>query len=158
LPRSPFCSHCFSGARRGAAATDEFRPPRRSQVQGYRRRVVVLVIRAPIAPHDVAALCERLRGPLARGDSIVCDVTALHDPDLGTVDALARLQLTAKRLGGSLRLVGVTPELDGLLGLTGLRDVLGVEVVREAEQREEPLGVEEEADAGDLAAGDREDL
>lgn len=94
----------------------------------------------------------------------MCDVRELTEPDLGTVEALARLQLTVKRLGGSIRLRGATKELEGLLGLTGLKDVLPscpelrVEVVGETEEREEPLGVEEEADAGDLAAGDRQDL
>lgn len=90
----------------------------------------------------------------------MCDVGALVDPDLGTVDALARLQLTVKRLGGSLRLHGTSTSLAELLELTGLCEVLPlcVEAVREAEQREETLGVEEEADPGDLAPRDRQDL
>ena len=106
-----------------------------------------------------------MRSLLARGGgSIVCDVAALAEPDLGTVDALARLQLTVRRLGGAIRLIGATERLDELLALTGLREVLPlcpelcVEAVGEAEQREEPLGVEEEADPGDLAPGDLEDL
>lgn len=88
----------------------------------------------------------------------MCDVRGLRGADLETVDALARLQLAVKRLGGSLRLRGTTKELDELLSLVGLRDVLGVEPVGEAEQREEPLGVEEEADPRDLAPRDRQDL
>lgn len=106
-------------------------------------------------------LCEHVRTLVAGGDGrIVCDVAALTDPDLGTVDALARLQLAVKRLGGSIRLRGTSTRLEELLALTGLCEVtpLCVEAVRQTEEREEPLGVEEEADPGDLAFGDREDL
>ena len=94
------------------------------------------------------------------GREIECDVAALTDPDNGTVDALARLQLAVKRLGGSIRLRGTSTRLEELLALTGLGEVmpLCVEAVRETEEREETLGVEEEADPGDLAAGDRQDL
>lgn len=130
----------------------------------YERRkekAVDLVISNPIEPRDLPVLCERVRTLVAGGNSrIVCDVAALTDPDLRTVDALARLQLMVKRLGGSIRLRGTSTRLEELLALTGLCEVmpLCVEVVRETEEREETLGVEEEADAGDLAAGDRQDL
>jgi anti-anti-sigma regulatory factor len=106
-------------------------------------------------------LCERVRTLVAGGDRrIVCDVAALTDPDVRTVDALARLQLTAKRLGGSIRLRGTSTRLEELLALIGLGEVmpLCVEAVGQTEEREETLGVEEEADARDLAAVDREDL
>ena len=56
-------------------------------------------------------------------------------PDLAVVDELARLQLTAKRLGCSVRLAGQCADLVGLLELTGLGEVL--EVVREAEGSEQ---------------------
>ena len=85
-------------------------------------------------------------------------MSTLTEPDLDAVDALARLQLAVKRLGGSLRVRGVSPHLLELLELAGLKDELCVESGGEPEEREEALGVEEEADAGDLAAGDREDL
>ena len=119
------------------------------------------MISNPIAERDLPRLCERVRTLLAHGDGrIVCDVAALVDPDLGTVDALARLQLTVQRLGGTIRLRGTTTRLEELLALTGLSEVmpLCVEMVRETEEREQPLGVEEEADSGDLASGDRQDL
>lgn len=89
---------------------------------------------------------------------VVCDVSALDDPHLGAVDLIARLQLTVKRLGGALELRGTNERLEELLALAGLREELCLEVVGEAEEREEALGVEEEADAGDLPAGDRQDL
>ncbi len=53
------------------------------------------------------------------------EATALGD--LGLVDGLARLQLAATRLGWSIRLTCVEPELRGLIALTGLTDRLGVE-------------------------------
>ncbi len=48
-------------------------------------------------------------------------------PDLATVDALARWQLAARPLGGSIRLRDVSPELAGLLELVGLRREVGAE-------------------------------
>jgi anti-anti-sigma regulatory factor len=68
---------------------------------------------------------------------------------LATVDALARLQLAAKRRGLQLRLPGPQRELHELIELAGLTGVLGVEPRREAEEREERLGVEEEGELGD---------
>lgn len=47
--------------------------------------------------------------------------------DLGLVDGLLRLQLAARRLGWSLRLVDVTGDLCELLQLVGLLDVLSTE-------------------------------
>jgi anti-anti-sigma regulatory factor len=58
---------------------------------------------------------------------VVCEVGALKDPDLRTVDALARVQLAAWRLGLVFRLRGRNPELEDLLDLCGLRDVLLME-------------------------------
>jgi hypothetical protein len=66
--------------------------------------------------------------------------------DLRTVDALARLRLAGKRLGFEVRLTP-TEELIELLELVGL-----VEVLWKPEEREEPLGVEEEGQLGDAAA------
>ena len=45
--------------------------------------------------------------------------------DLGLVDALARLHLAARRQGWTVNLAEVDPELDALLGFTGLAEVLG---------------------------------
>ncbi|MFL5909408.1 MAG: hypothetical protein ACJ768_02400 [Gaiellaceae bacterium] len=66
--------------------------------------------------------------------------------DVRTVDALARLKLAGKRLGFRVRL-SPTEELVELLELVGL-----VEVLWEPEEREEPLGVEEEGQLGDAPA------
>ncbi len=67
-------------------------------------------------------------------------------PDLATVDALARLQLQARRLGLSIHLRDADPALVGLLDLVGLR----LELCREAEVGEE-VGVEEVVVADDPA-------
>jgi len=63
------------------------------------------------------------RTPLA-AHAIACDVSQLTDPDLGTVDELARLQLAAVRRGARIRLLNASAELRRLLALTGLDDVL----------------------------------
>ena len=75
------------------------------------------------------------------------DVSALG-ADLASVDALARMRLAARRAGHGMRFLGVSAELRDLLGLTGLREVLGVEVERQPEEREEAGGVEEEGELG----------
>ena len=77
--------------------------------------------------------------------------------DLTLVDALARLQLAARRFGCSIRVHGTGPDLGALLELVGLADVLPaperpeclrLELAREAEGFEE-LGVEEVVEPGD---------
>jgi ABC-type transporter Mla MlaB component len=110
-----------------------------------------LVISGPLTPSDAAALCERARSELERSGAevLVCDVAALTHPDAGTVEALARLQLTARRLGRRVRLRDPPRELRELLDLFGLDDVLRVEPRRQPEEREQPLGVEERVEMGD---------
>jgi hypothetical protein len=83
-------------------------------------------------------------------------------PDEETLDTLARLQLTARRLGTSIRLYNARPLLADLIEIAGLRDVLvvvpsGVEMDGEIEQREQ-LWIDEEVLRGDCAALDREDM
>lgn len=74
--------------------------------------------------------------------------------DAGTIDAMARMQLTARRLGRRVRLLDASGELKDLLALTGLSDVvpceeLSLEARRHAEQREPASGIEEEGDPAD---------
>jgi anti-anti-sigma regulatory factor len=82
------------------------------------------------------------------------DVSCITEPDEYTLDALARLHLTARRLGASIRLLGARPELVDLIQLAGLADVLevvvesGVEVDRQVEECEE-VRVDEEVERGD---------
>ena len=110
-----------------------------------------LVISGPLIAADAAALCERARSELERSGAevLVCDVAGLTHPDAGTIEALARLQLTARRLGCRIHLRDPSPELRGLLDLVGLADVLRVEAGRQPEEREQPLGVEERVEMGD---------
>ena len=110
-----------------------------------------IAISGPLGPRDLAALCERVRRELADtpGTTLVCDVRALAAADAGMVGALARLQLTARRLGCDVRLRGPSPELCELLDLCGLAGVLRVEARRQSEEREQPLRVEERVEMGD---------
>ncbi len=50
-------------------------------------------------------------------------------PDLAVIDALARLALAARRLGGGITVRDAGPELLGLIQFVGLEDVLVVETV-----------------------------
>ena len=117
-----------------------------------------MVLRDPITRADIPALCERVRAllELSEVDTVLCDVGALDDPDAVTVDALARLQLTARRLGRRVRFRGACGQLQDLLAFVGLGDTLpcgpasGLEPRGEPEEREQALCVEEEADPGDL--------
>ena len=72
-------------------------------------------------------------------------------PCLAMVDALARLQLSARRNGCAVRLRDVTPQLRGLLELAGLSGVFAVEACRQPELGEE-RGVEEVVQPGDPPA------
>lgn len=125
------------------------------------RSAIVLVFGGRIARADVPRLCECVRELLERSDAdlIVCDVGALVDPDAVAVDALARLQLTARRLGRRVKIRHACDKLQDLVVLMGLRDVvplwagLGPETRGQSEEREHPRGVQEEADTDDLTGG-----
>lgn len=110
----------------------------------------------PLSPGDIAVLVGRLRGRLRSEPGLVvtCDVERIAPSDIATLDALARLALAIGRCGCRLRLTHASSDLRDLLRLAGLTRVLpcaelAVEVVGQPEQREEPLRVEEERDAGD---------
>jgi ABC-type transporter Mla MlaB component len=119
-----------------------------------------MVIVGRIGPGDAAALCERVQALLGDRHAavVVCDVAALTHVDLATVEALARLRLAARRVGGSVWLRHASLELQELLALVGLRNVvpcwpgLRLEARGKTEDREEPGGVEEERDPADPTA------
>jgi hypothetical protein len=81
---------------------------------------------------------------------IVCDVGAVA-ADVHAIDALARLQLAAGRLGLEVRLQHASDDLQALIAFAGLREVLRVEARGQAEQREERVRVEEERELDDPA-------
>ena len=74
-------------------------------------------------------LCACLRALLRESDAgfVVCDLGALVDPDAVTIDALARLQLTAQRHGRQFRLRHACGELRDLLALMGLGNIVRLE-------------------------------
>jgi ABC-type transporter Mla MlaB component len=116
----------------------------------------VLAISGPISRADIPWLCRRVRSMLQDGDVelVVCDLAGVRAPDAVTLDALARMQLAARRSGRHMRVRHACDELRDLVTLTGLSEVLpcagsGLEPGREAEQREPPSGVEEERDPPD---------
>ncbi|EFE67489.1 STAS domain-containing protein [Streptomyces viridosporus] len=111
----------------------------------------VLVLRGPVTRDEVSGLCDALRALLdgsGAGPVVVCDVGGLGPPGLAAVNLLARLQLTARRAGGRIRLRDPSPALCVLLDLVGLR----FEAEGQPEQREPPLGVEEAVETGDPVA------
>jgi hypothetical protein len=79
-----------------------------------------------------------------------CDVGHLAGADIGTVGALARASVNARRTGERLRVVNASPKLHELITFAGLDGVLLGRDGREPEQREEPVGVEERGEADDL--------
>lgn len=109
----------------------------------------VLVLPGPVSPGESPRLCDELRALLENTGAavVVCDVGGLGPPGLAAVDLLARLELTARRAGGRIRLRGPDPALRALLDLVGLR----FETEGQPEQREPPLGVQEAVEPGDTA-------
>jgi ABC-type transporter Mla MlaB component len=89
---------------------------------------LVLIVSGPIGRTETAKVCGRVRELLQSCDAsaIVCDVAALVDPDVITVETLARVQLTARRAGHRIRLRHACNELKQLLDLMGLSEVLPV--------------------------------
>jgi ABC-type transporter Mla MlaB component len=79
----------------------------------------------PIERDDLPGLCDRVCRLLEASTAAVaeCDVAGV-DPDAVTVDALARLQVAARRHGCRIRLQGASTQLRELVNLIGLRDVL----------------------------------
>ena len=87
--------------------------------------MVGFAIRGPIARADLPGLCARVCTFLsAKGGAnvVLCDVTGI-DPDAVTVDALARLQLAAQRLGCQVQLDNASDDLLELVAFMGLENV-----------------------------------
>jgi hypothetical protein len=128
----------------------------------------------PSAPSraDVESMHDDVRELAGCEGDPMCDVGDVAEPDADTIDALARLQLLALRVGVRFRFSSACEELRDLLALTGLADVLpceqppcdpprraassgsssSVEPLGQAEQREHALRVEKERDPRDPPA------
>jgi ABC-type transporter Mla MlaB component len=90
-----------------------------------RPRVIDLTIHGPIMRADLPGLCDRICSLFAESAAEVaeCNVHGVQ-ADAVTVDALARLQLGARRYGCRVRLHGATEELRALVRFMGLADVI----------------------------------
>jgi hypothetical protein len=73
-------------------------------------------------------------------------------PDLAVVDLLARVRLLCGRDGRAVVVGELSAALVELLELAGLRGEVGGQVVGQPEEREDPLGVEEEVEGTDPPA------
>ena len=87
--------------------------------------VLKFSIYGPIAQDDLPGLCDRVCALLTRSSARValCDVRGV-DPDAVTVDALARLQVAARRHECRVHLRHASNELRELVAFMGLTDVL----------------------------------
>lgn len=143
-----------------AAADDSSATPLRALPTAPGSSTIVFVVNGRIDRADAPTLCEHLSTVLEGRDAnlVVCDVGALVNPDIGTVDVLARLALTARRLGCQLRLRHPSRRLTDLVALVGLcssgrpAGKLPLELEGQPEQREHARGVEERGEPGDLTA------
>jgi ABC-type transporter Mla MlaB component len=90
-------------------------------------RTIAFAIYGPITRGDLPGLCDRVCALLngSRAEVALCDVAGV-EPDAVTVDALARLQLAARRTGCRVRLRNASGDPLGLVSFMGLSDVLPV--------------------------------
>ncbi len=102
--------------------------------------------------------------PLDNRVSVVAELGHVTNPDLTTVEALARLQLAAGRIGYAICLRDAPPTLRALLDLVGLDDALPLcpgselRLERKTEERKQPGGVEKEVEPCDSAGRNLEDV
>jgi ABC-type transporter Mla MlaB component len=90
---------------------------------------VILALTGPVERDRIATLCEHARTLIARSaaDTVVCDLSRLGRPDAVTVEALARLQLEARRLGRRIVFRDACGELRELVAFVGLDRALPCE-------------------------------
>ena len=89
-------------------------------------RTLTFAIWGPILREDLPGLCDRVCALLTANDGAEvawCDVDGVQ-ADAACVDALARLQLAARRHCCQVRLRGCSRELRELVRFMGLTDVL----------------------------------
>jgi ABC-type transporter Mla MlaB component len=88
-------------------------------------RPITFAIGGPITRADLPGLCDRVCALLESADTdvVLCDVRGVAT-DVVTVDALARLQLAARRRGCRVVLQHASDDLHRLVAFLGLADVL----------------------------------
>lgn len=90
-------------------------------------RSVEFVVYGPIVEGDIPGLCTRVRSLFRDGtEQVVCDVGDITEPDIVTLDALARLQLAARRRGCRVVLRHAGVDLLALLDAAGLGEIVPV--------------------------------
>ena len=92
---------------------------------GATAHTFTFAVRGPIERTDLPGLCERVCALFSEHGPAVahCDVATVP-ADAVTVDALARLQLAARRRGCQVRLRHASSDLRELVAFLGLGDVL----------------------------------
>ena len=92
---------------------------------------LVLTVSGSLGPDEIADLQRRVTLLLNRADPrpIVCDVSCVVDPDMSAIEALARVQLAARRAGREIQLRHRCAGLQELVDLAGLRETLPCETV-----------------------------
>jgi ABC-type transporter Mla MlaB component len=90
-----------------------------------RQNTIAFAISGPITRADLPGLCHRVCAlfEASAPEIALCDCGTV-DPDAVTVDALARLQLAARRRGCTVVLRNASQPLVELVALMGLTDVL----------------------------------
>lgn len=88
-----------------------------------------LSLDGPIDRADIPVFRERARALFERSgtDPVVCDLGRVGRPDAVTVEALARLQLEARRFGRRVVFRDACGELRDLVAFVGLEEALPCE-------------------------------
>jgi STAS domain len=123
----PLTGLCWCSSQREATVADieeSAEPPPASDGPA----TIIVHLADSISPAGIPLLCERLQGRLAGTDveGIACDASRLADPDLTTIEVVARMQLTAGRNGRWMHLQHASQQLLDLLSLVGLSEVVAV--------------------------------
>lgn len=87
--------------------------------------VVDFDVEGPIARSDVPGIVARLCALLEPGEApmVVCRLRGVH-ASAESLEALARLQLIARRYGSRIKLTGASGALLELIAYAGMHDVL----------------------------------
>ncbi len=75
---------------------------------------------------ETTSLSQTVRDTLTESPNVVLNLAAVTNVDSGGLGALVGLVLSARRIGGDLKLCGLTPKLRNLLRITRLEDVIEI--------------------------------